>query len=369
MEEIFDTADKALFVSTLLRWYDVSKRSLPWRDRQHDAYAVWISEIMLQQTTVAAVIPYYERWMAALPTVESVAAADIQDILLLWAGLGYYSRARNICKAAEVILLEYGGRLPDTVKDLVKLPGIGRYTAGAIASIAYGKREAVLDGNVMRVYSRLAAFDGDIDKPSEISKLWAIAETNVPAERSGDYNQALMELGATVCLPGRPKCAGCPVRAYCKAFAIGVPGLYPVRTKATRWIDVDDCAVLVELDGRLLVVKRPDTGVWAGLWEVPRATLQEGETHADCARRAINSIGEGDVGAVVGRVKHTVMNRRITLTAYSGELSADESVNGGSHSEIRWATDEELEGLPFASPQQKLIQTWQTAKNQRYLAL
>ncbi|HEY3331115.1 MAG TPA: A/G-specific adenine glycosylase [Capsulimonadaceae bacterium] len=359
------------FAPTLLAWYDTAARDLPWREREDDAYAVWISEIMLQQTTVSTVIPYYNRWMETLPTVESLATAEMEAVLSLWAGLGYYSRARNIKRTAEIVCETHGGELPRTVDGLSKLPGIGRYTAGAISSIAYGERAPVLDGNVMRVYSRLLADSTDIDSTKGIAQLWAVAEAQLPEARVGDFNQALMELGATVCLPSTPKCGACPVRPFCRAYEAGEPQMYPVRSRKTRWIDVVDCAAAIERDGRLLVVKRPEGGVWASLWELPRATLLDGETRPECARRAaVESVGlDVVVGDAVGTVKHVVMNRRIALTCFEAAGDGDPVAVLGRAVEVRWVSDEDTDGMPFPAPQQKVIELWRKRGKQRRLSL
>jgi len=201
----------------LLAWYDKTKRDLPWRNTK-DPYSIWVSEIMLQQTQVKTVIPYYERWIKTLPTIDKLANAPEQKILKLWEGLGYYSRAKNLKKSAKIICKEMNGKLPNTVKNLQNLPGIGRYTAGAISSIAFGLKAPVLDGNVKRVLSRLFCINKNGTTSAYENCLWKKAENLLPVRRPGDFNQALMELGATVCIPGSPICQQCPLRTICKAF-------------------------------------------------------------------------------------------------------------------------------------------------------
>jgi A/G-specific adenine glycosylase len=196
--------------SRLLSWYDKNKRSLPWRDHPNP-YAVWVSEVMLQQTRVEAVLPYCARWMRLFPDVRTLAAASEQDVLNAWEGLGYYSRARNLHKAAKVIVSQYDAEIPQTVEDLRKLPGIGRYTAGAIASIAFGKDAPALDGNIKRVYARLFDIEIPVDSPAGEKILWDLADENLPKGRAGDYNQALMDLGAIICVPKNPRCLICPL--------------------------------------------------------------------------------------------------------------------------------------------------------------
>jgi len=204
----------------LLAWYDRDKRPLPWRD-QPDPYRIWLSEVMLQQTRIEAVRGYYDRFLERFPTVEALAAAPLDAVLHAWAGLGYYSRARNLHRAAQMVAFERGGRFPDTADELAELPGVGRYTAGAIASIAFGRRAPVVDGNVARVLSRLAGLAGDVRSPVVSRRLWALAAEWIDAERPGDFNQALMELGETICVPRSPDCARCPVRARCAAHRQG----------------------------------------------------------------------------------------------------------------------------------------------------
>lgn len=210
----------------LLDWYDKSKRNLPWRNTK-DPYSIWISEVMLQQTQVKTVIPYYERWIETFPTLEKLAGAPEQKILKLWEGLGYYSRARNLKKAAQIITKELGGKVPNTVTDLQNLPGIGRYTADAIASIAFGLKTPVLDGNVKRVLSRLFCMNENGSTSASENRLWQRARDLLSVRRPGDFNQALMELGATICMPKSPTCPQCPLSTTCEAFLKGDPDLFP----------------------------------------------------------------------------------------------------------------------------------------------
>lgn len=253
----------------LLAWYDTHKRTLPWRGTT-DPYQVWVSEIMLQQTRVAAVIPYYERWMAALPTVADLAAVDEATLMKLWQGLGYYSRARNLQKAAGIIMEQHGGRFPDSREALLALPGVGEYTAGAVASIAFGQAVPAVDGNVLRVAARVANVAENIldTKVKKKFQLWM--ESAVPADRPGAYNQALMDLGATVCLPnGEPLCENCPLAALCQARRLGVQSQLPLRAKkAPR--RVEELTVYLLLRGDAVALRRrEDSGLLAGLWEFP----------------------------------------------------------------------------------------------------
>ena len=253
-------------VPTLLAWWDAGHADLPWR-RTKDAYAVWVAEIMLQQTQIATVLPYYARWMTRFPTVEALADAPLDDVLKLWEGLGYYSRARNLHTAARQIMAEHDGRLPDTLDGLVALPGIGRYTAGAIASIAFAIPAPVLDGNVIRVLSRIFDINEDVTKPATRKWLWELAAAAVPTERPGDFNQALMEMGQLICTPQTPRCLICPVNTLCLARQRGTQLERPVRParKPTPHYDVgravpDHPAAARRVTGWVMGIPRRESG-------------------------------------------------------------------------------------------------------------
>ena len=263
---------KNRLATQLLTWYNTQKRTLPWRDHP-DPYAVWVSEIMLQQTRVDTVIPYFEKWMKLFPTVKALASANEQDVLNAWEGLGYYSRARNLHKAAKVVAEKFNGELPRNLEDLRSLPGIGRYTVGAIASMAFGMDEATLDGNLRRVFSRLFDVDEFADSPVGEKILWELAAQNLPKGQAGDYNQALMDLGATICLPKNPRCLLCPLMSLCKARENGTQELRPVlKPKKAVPSYVHAAAVIVER-GRVLLNQRPADGLLGGMWEFPNARI------------------------------------------------------------------------------------------------
>lgn len=255
-------------VEDLLAWYDQCKRDLPWRHTK-DPYCIWISEIMLQQTRVEAVKPYYARFMEALPSVRALAEVSEEKLLKLWEGLGYYSRARNLQKAAKSVIEEHGGKLPSAYSSLLSLSGIGEYTAGAIASIAYNERVPAIDGNVLRVLSRICGSYEDITLPQTKKKWQADLFPVIPA-RAGDFTQAMIELGATVCVPnGEAKCASCPMAGYCKANQEGIVNELPVRS-AKKPRKIEEKTVFLILDGnRTVLHKRPPTGLLAGLYELP----------------------------------------------------------------------------------------------------
>jgi A/G-specific adenine glycosylase len=261
--------------SQLLKWYRLHKRSLPWRDLLHkDPYAIWVSEIMLQQTRVETVIPYFEKWMESFPTVRALAKATEQEVLNAWEGLGYYSRARNLHRAAKIVAEQYAGELPRDLDKLGRLPGIGRYTLGAIASIAFEMNVPALDGNINRVYARIFDISEPVDRPMGERLLWELAEKQLPKNEAGDYNQALMDLGATICIPKNPRCLICPLMQICEARANGTQNLRPVKSpKKSIPHHVHAAAVIGRVDHspdeQVLLAKRPSRGLLGGMWEFP----------------------------------------------------------------------------------------------------
>jgi A/G-specific adenine glycosylase len=260
------------FAARVLRWYDRhGRRDLPWQ-HSGDPYRVWVSEIMLQQTQVQTVIPYYQRFVHRFPDVASLAAAGLDEVLQHWSGLGYYARARNLHHAAEIIRDRYGGRFPETIEAVSELPGVGRSTAGAILALTFGQRHAILDGNVKRVLARHAAVDGWPGRTAVARQLWELAEARTPMARVGDYTQAMMDLGATLCTRSRPACAMCPVQGDCAALARGeverFPGSKPKKEKPRRTTTM----VLAVADGAVYLERRPAAGIWGGLWSLPEVS-------------------------------------------------------------------------------------------------
>ncbi len=301
----------------LLAWYRANRRALPWRETR-DPYAIWISEAMLQQTRVETVIPYYERFLARFPDVESLATADLDDVLGIWAGLGYYSRARNLRAAARVLVDEFGGELPDDTDSLRSLPGVGRYTAGAVASIAFDRPEPVVDGNVARVFSRLLGIRDEISRPAVQRRLWETAAELARGEGPGDLNQALMELGAVLCTPRSPRCPKCPIARFCDARAAGDAESLPRKAKRVEPRAVEAVAALVMRRGRALAVRRMPSGLLGGLWELPGADLAERERPAQAIRRALRDrVGlRIDRLQRAGSVDHGFTHRQLHLHVY-----------------------------------------------------
>ncbi|MBW3582269.1 MAG: A/G-specific adenine glycosylase [Euryarchaeota archaeon] len=259
---------RASLVRALLRWYDAERRDLPWRGID-DPYAVWVSEVMLQQTRVETATPYFLAWMEHFPDLETLAASDRDAVLRSWQGLGYYSRARNLHEAARVVVAQHGGRMPTTRDGLMRLPGIGAYTAGAIASIAFGEAVPAVDGNVLRVLARLTGNDVDITTPNGRKVLTEAATGFVPRDRPGDWNQALMELGATLCTPRSPDCDRCPVRADCVAHRTGRTLTLPARSAKPAPREVRMRLAWVECDDAVLLTRAPENGLLGGLWGLP----------------------------------------------------------------------------------------------------
>jgi A/G-specific adenine glycosylase len=346
---------RAALRAALLAWYRAHCRDLPWR-RTRDPYAIWISEAMLQQTRVETVIPYWERFLARFPDVEALATADADDVIALWAGLGYYSRARNLHRAARVVMERYSGRLPDGVEELRELPGVGRYTAGALASIAFDKPAPIVDGNVARVLARVLAIEGDVRSPAVQARLWSEAEALARGEDPGALNQGLMELGATVCTPRAPRCAACPWSRSCVARAQGRSEELPVRSRPAAARRVEAVAGFLVRRDRVLAVQRPQRGLLGGLWELPGGELCDGESPARALARALQ---EGTSLAVrdaepLGAIEHAFTHRLLRLHVYRATVDTGRvrRVGWDAH---RWVSRGALAELPLGGPTRKAL--------------
>ncbi|MBM3473649.1 MAG: A/G-specific adenine glycosylase [Armatimonadetes bacterium] len=339
----------------LLSWFGREQRDLPWR-RTRDPYRVWVSEVMLQQTQVGTVIPYYRRFLRAFPTARALAAAPLDEVLRLWAGLGYYSRARNLHRAAQVIVAEHGGRFPRALEAIRALPGVGEYTAGAIASIAFGERVPCVDGNVLRVLARVHCVTGDVRTGRTRRRLEALAWEAVPAERPGDYNQALMELGSLVCRPTDPACGECCLSDLCEARRRGRQrGVRtPRKREGTRRVRA--VAGIAWRRGCVLIARRPLEGVWGGLWEFPNCRPVEGETDFETLTRLFAE-GFGlivEVGERLVSLTHGIMHERIELAAYGCKV-VDGRTKASAHVAVKWVRPEELAEYALPAPHRKLV--------------
>jgi A/G-specific adenine glycosylase len=335
------------FSKRLLNWYRISARELPWRGHP-DPYVVWVSEIMLQQTRVETVIPYFQRWISRFPTIPALAAAPQQEVLNEWEGLGYYSRARNLHRAAQIILEEYNGQLPQDAKTLSELPGIGRYTAAAIASIAFGRDEPALDGNIRRVLSRVFNLTEPARSTTGEQVLWGLAGENLPLGQAGDYNQAIMDLGATICTPRSPDCSSCPVADICQAKSLGIQEERPVPRPKDAIPHHTVTAAVIRRGGEVLIAQRPQRGLLGGMWEFPGGKQEPGEDLPACLRREIfEELGaEIEVGEPFGIFQHAYTHFRVTLHAYLCTLNGDQP-RPKEHTDLRWVALAELVGFPM----------------------
>ncbi|MFW6161508.1 MAG: A/G-specific adenine glycosylase [Planctomycetota bacterium] len=340
---------------SLLRWYDAARRDLPWR-RTADPYRIWLAEVMLQQTRVETVIPYYERFVERFPTVASLAAASVEEVLEAWVGLGYYGRARRLHAAARQVVAEHEGRVPRDPAALRALPGVGRYTAGAVLSIAYGLRVPVVDGNVERVLCRLFGLEGNPKAGPTRRRLWTLAGSLIPADRAGEFNQAMMELGATVCTPKAPACEACPVSARCEARRLGrqaeLPELPP--RKAVPHYDVG--VGLVWRRGKVLIARRPPDVMLGGLWEFPGGKREDGEAMEETVRRELaEELGlEVTVRAPFVTCKHAYSHFTVTLHAFHCACPRGR-VRPTEADAFRWVGVSELADFPFPAGSVKII--------------
>lgn len=352
------SSDIVAFRRDLLEWYDRDKRDLPWRGIE-DPYRTWVSEVMLQQTQVATVIDYYQRWLERFPSVECLAEADREQVMELWAGLGYYRRARFLHESAQMVVDELDGQMPDTFEGLQQLKGIGPYTAGAIASIAFGRAVPVVDGNVERVLSRIEAISGDPKSTDNQKTYWGLAEQLVDPERPGDFNQAMMELGATLCTPSSPSCMLCPVRPHCDGFRTGSPQDYPDVAKRARQkpVDVATCVVWREADGHreYLTLQRPSDGLLGGLWEFPTVRTDD-ESDADQPVDAFLdelALDAREARRELGSLVHHFSHIRMTIVAESRRVAHDAGVDAGERPH-RWVGEDALAELPMSAAMRKV---------------
>lgn len=330
----------------LIEWYAQRKRSLPWRD-EPIPYAVWVAEIMAQQTRLDTMLPYLERWMKKYPDVGDLAAGKLQDVLNLWEGLGYYQRARNLHKAAGIIMNAFEGKIPDQVDQLKKLPGIGPYTAGAIVSIAFAKDEAAVDGNAARVLARVFNIGVPINESKGMKQAWALAQDILPQGKASDFNQSLMDLGAFVCLPRKPRCEECPLIKDCEAKQVGIENEIPVRAASNKIPTRIYVSGIIKKRGRILLRQRPQEGLLGGLWEFPNVEIDKQKNSRSALRNLMGGLAmKGKVGDQVSEIQHRYSHFQAEVLAYeikidSGEPSPKFAKN------YRWFLRKELSAYPM----------------------
>jgi A/G-specific adenine glycosylase len=341
----------AEFTRRLRQWYKKHRRDLPWRlpmgqssETKLDPYHVMVSEAMLQQTQVATVIPYFRRFIGQFPTLADLAKADVQLVLRAWQGLGYYSRARNLQRSAQKILSQYGGQVPSSLQDLLTLPGVGRYTAGAISSIAFEKRSPILDGNVARVLCRLDAERDDPRKPEVREKLWQRAGEILPKSGIGDFNSALMELGAMICTPRGPQCLLCPVRANCRAYEQQLQDQIPRAKTAKKTLLYERWTFCIAHEDQYLVQQRPERGRWAGMWQFVTIESQKVSPDADFLERQFAVRATAPL--LLGSVEHALTHRRYRFEVFTCRAR---SKNDGI-----WLSLEALQERPMPRPHLKI---------------
>ncbi|MFC4769255.1 A/G-specific adenine glycosylase [Effusibacillus consociatus] len=341
----------------LLAWYNESKRDLPWR-RTSDPYKIWVSEVMLQQTRVETVIPYWTRFMERFPTVESLAAAPEEEVLKHWEGLGYYSRARNLQSAVREVHTKYGGRVPDTLEEISSLPGVGPYTSGAVLSIAYNVPVPAVDGNVFRVLSRLFLIEDDVSKPAARKKFEGLAEFLIPPGEASDFNQALMELGARICIPKSPRCPSCPLQEVCRSHKEGVQEDLPVKGKKKPPRPLDIATGIVRYEEKVLLTRRPLEGLLAGMWEFPGGEVDNGESHENALQRILweKWALRLTVNSHFADVQHTFSHLHWNLQAYTCEVIGEPVAESET---ARWVNVWELADFPMPVAHQKLAKALQ----------
>jgi len=339
----------------LTDWYRVNRRSLPWRETG-DPYAIWVSEVMLQQTQVRTVVPYYSKFMHRFPDLSNLAAAELQDVLKCWEGLGYYGRARNLHHAAQTVAVEFDGIIPDTVAEFRKLKGVGEYIASAVMSIAFGLPFAVVDGNVKRVLARLYEINEPVNRPASHKTFRQTAEKLLDAVNPAVFNQAVMELGALVCKPGKPGCGACPIRRFCRAFAAGTVGRYPRRIKRAPLPSYEIAVGVVKKNGRMLITLRKPEGLLGGLWEFPGGKLKKGETpETACVREIAEETGlKVCIESYLTRITHAYTHFKISMDVFicryeSGRVTLD------GPQDHRWITSDEIEQYPFPRANHKFF--------------
>lgn len=347
------------FQKDLLKWFDKHQRSLPWR-KDYRPYDVWISEIMLQQTQMETVLPYYNRWMKSFPSVKALANASEEKVMKHWQGLGYYSRARNLHAGAKLINNKFKGEFPSNYDEILAIKGIGRYTAGAVASIAFNQDKPIVDGNVLRVLSRIYAIDKPIDVPANKETFWKLAEELIPAGKARYFNQAMMELGALICTSSSPKCSICPVASHCRAFKAGTQENYPVKIKKKKMVRVEAACVAISHENRFFIHQRPVGKIMGGLWEFPEWKLSKDKAVAleECAEKTVRLL-EKDFGKnfgkleMVGHVKRNYTHHLETLRVFRVNVPKN-GLASKSGWPSAWASKKDFARYAFSSAHAKI---------------
>lgn len=349
------------FQKNLLKWFKAHQRPLPWR-RRYRPYEVWISEIMLQQTQMETALPYFRRWMRRFPTLKSVAKADPKAVLKTWQGLGYYSRARNLQETAKKIMEIHGGEFPQKFEDILSLKGIGRYTAGAIASIAFNQDRPIVDGNVLRMLSRLYAIKKPIDLEKNKEFFWKLEESLIPKGRARDFNQAVMELGALVCLPQNPCCPDCPVRNSCEASKRNEAERYPIRAKKRKKVMVHAASLVLSKGSRFFIRRRPEGKIMGGLWEFPEWKLSfDRELSARAVEKKLTALALKEFGPsfskpqTLGKIKRHYTHHHETLWLFRSRFEGNTETPAKTGWPRVWATEAEFRRYPFSSAHAKIV--------------
>ncbi|QEG22407.1 A/G-specific adenine glycosylase [Mariniblastus fucicola] len=350
-------AERTKFRRALLKWFDSHQRDLPWR-KDRTPYRIWVSEIMLQQTQVATVIDYFKRFMKRFPTVSKLAAADQSEVLKLWEGLGYYRRARQLHTAASVVVERHRGNFPETFDEVLALPGIGRYTAGAILSISLDQQLPILEGNTIRLFARLMQMESDPRSSANQKLLWQFSESLLPKKRAGDFNQSLMEIGSEICTPRCPKCSECPIIKFCPTFRGGLQNQIPAPSVKMKYESIREAVVLVSKVTRgqtkFLVRLCGEGERWTGLWDFPRFELGNRRAEVWLPEQIKSLTGlDVSVGSSSLQMKHAVTRFRITLDVFSSEQVTGR-LKSGAASELRWATNKELLEMPMSTTGRKI---------------
>jgi A/G-specific adenine glycosylase len=342
-------------VKELLEWYKINKRELPWR-RAKDIYTVWVSEVMLQQTQVTTVIPYFQRFLERFPTIQHLAKGSEQEVLKLWEGLGYYSRVRNLYRAAQKVVNEYGGKIPETPETFRRLPGVGPYIAAAVLSIVRNIPLPAVDGNVMRVYTRFYGMAGDVRKTTTRTYIFQQLKAIIPSEAAGDFNQALMELGALICTPHTPQCTVCPLNKQCVAFTTNRVDRYPYKSPSGKVPGYRVSIGIILKDNQFYIQKRPSKGHLGGLWEFPGGKAQKDETPEQALHRECKEeLGcEIEIMKALPVVRHAYSHFKIEMTPFICRLKS-EGVYPGEHQPFLWITIDELDVYPFPGANHKFF--------------